>query len=227
MKTNEFKKDKLCVKIFDTREEMGKTAAMEIATCLKKLLCEKDEVNMIFAAAPSQNEVLYHLCQAEGIDWTRVNAFHMDEYIGLAKDAPQGFGNFLREKIYRKIFRKKFRQSNEYDVIFDTEKSKKIARIFFYLIYILTLVLTFLFANLGVSFTANTINYSDKLLSITNKSYYYNEVENLVYEDNRYTLHFDDGKELELLRFADKESIENEILPILQNNEVEFINNGD
>lgn len=103
MKTNEFKKDKLCVKIFDTREEMGKTAAMEIATCLKKLLCEKDEVNMIFAAAPSQNEVLYHLCQAEGIDWTRVNAFHMDEYIGLAQDAPQGFGNFLKEKIFKKL----------------------------------------------------------------------------------------------------------------------------
>ena len=159
-------------------------------------------------------------------------ASHFELYNALACLAPAllcsiAAGYFLREKIYRKIFRKKFRQSNEYDVIFDTEKSKKIARIFFYLIYILTLVLTFLFANLGVSFTANTINYSDKLLSITNKSYYYNEVENLVYEDNRYTLHFDDGKELELLRFADKESIENEILPILQNNDVEFINNGD
>lgn len=103
MKIKEFRKDKLCVKIFDTREEMGKTAAMEIADCIKKLLCQKDEVNMIFAAAPSQNEVLYHLCQAEGIDWERVNAFHMDEYIGLAKEAPQGFGNFLKEKIFNRL----------------------------------------------------------------------------------------------------------------------------
>lgn len=103
MKTNEFTQDKLCVKIFDTREEMGKTAAMEIAACIKTLLNEKDEVNMIFAAAPSQNEVLHHLCQADGIDWGRVNAFHMDEYIGLAKDAPQGFGNFLKEKIFSQL----------------------------------------------------------------------------------------------------------------------------
>jgi glucosamine-6-phosphate deaminase len=34
------------------------------------------------------------------IDWSRINAFHMDEYIGLAADAPQGFGNFLKTGIF-------------------------------------------------------------------------------------------------------------------------------
>jgi len=91
----EFKKDKLNVKIMDSRDEMGRVAADDAADALRKLLSEKDEVNVIFAAAPSQNETLAHLAEAEGIEWQRVNAFHMDEYIGLAKDAPQGFGNFL------------------------------------------------------------------------------------------------------------------------------------
>ena len=96
----EFKKDKLYVKTFDTRDEMGKAAATDIAECIKKCLAKKDEINMIFAAAPSQNDVLLSLTQCNDIEWNRINAYHMDEYIGLSKDAPQGFGNFLMEHIF-------------------------------------------------------------------------------------------------------------------------------
>ncbi len=70
---------------------------------MKKLLCEQEEVNVIFAAAPSQNEMLDALKSADGIDWQRVNAFHMDEYVGLPADAPQSFGRFLREQIFDKL----------------------------------------------------------------------------------------------------------------------------
>ena len=96
-------KDKLKVMIFDTRVEMGNQAGCDAAECIKKLLSKKEEVNMIFAAAPSQNETLAALINAEGIEWERVNAFHMDEYIGLAPDAPQGFGNFLKNAIFSKL----------------------------------------------------------------------------------------------------------------------------
>lgn len=96
-------KDKLKVMIFETRTEMGNKAGSDIAECIKKLLNEKEEVNMIFAAAPSQNETLDALGKAEGIEWGRINAFHMDEYIGLAPDAPQGFGNFLKNAIFGKL----------------------------------------------------------------------------------------------------------------------------
>ena len=99
----EFSKDKLLVKIMDNRTEMGKVAAEDIHSCIIDLLSKKDEINMIFAAAPSQNETLAALIQAAGIDWSRVNAFHMDEYIGLAPDAPQGFGNFLKNAIFSKL----------------------------------------------------------------------------------------------------------------------------
>lgn len=99
----EFEAQKLKVKIYETRGDMGKGAALEMSSILKKLLKEKEEVNIIFAAAPSQNEFLETLSQIDGIDWERVNAFHMDEYIGLPKDAPQGFGNFLRDRIFTKV----------------------------------------------------------------------------------------------------------------------------
>lgn len=98
---------KLATGVYRTREEMGKAAGTAAGEKLKELLAVKDEVNVIFAAAPSQNEMLQTLVDFPGIDWTRVNGFHMDEYIGLPGDAPQGFGNFLRERIFEKLpFRK-------------------------------------------------------------------------------------------------------------------------
>ncbi len=93
-------KDKLTVKIFDSRDEMGKAAGTEAAAKIKELIAEKGEVNMIFAAAPSQNETLAALVADKDIDWSKVNAFHMDEYIGLSPDAPQGFGNFLKDRLF-------------------------------------------------------------------------------------------------------------------------------
>ena len=93
-------KDKLTVKIYPSRKDMGDAAASEIKERIVKLLAEKSEINMIFAAAPSQNEVLAALVSDKDIEWGRINAYHMDEYIGLDKDAPQGFGNFLKEHIF-------------------------------------------------------------------------------------------------------------------------------
>lgn len=95
-----FKKDKLDVQIFENRTLMGEAAAKDISAKIKELLSKKESINMIFAAAPSQNDVLKALCEDASIDWSRVNAYHMDEYVGLSKDAPQGFGNFLREHIF-------------------------------------------------------------------------------------------------------------------------------
>ncbi len=96
-------KDLLKVEIYNTRAEMGKAAGTMAAEKIKACLSEAQEVNVIFAAAPSQNEMLATLIKADGVDWSRVNAFHMDEYIGLSADAPQGFGNFLKEHIFKHL----------------------------------------------------------------------------------------------------------------------------
>lgn len=103
MLTKSFKADLLSVNIYDTRKNMGMAAAADIAACMKKLLAEKDAIYMIFAAAPSQNEMLEALIAEEGIEWGRVHALHMDEYVNLPADAPQGFGNFLRCAIFDKV----------------------------------------------------------------------------------------------------------------------------
>lgn len=98
----EFKKEKLNVKVFENRAELGAAAADIFAAKLKELLKTKEYVNVIFASAPSQNEFLAELNKKE-VEWNRINAFHMDEYVGLDKDAPQGFGNFLKDRLFQNV----------------------------------------------------------------------------------------------------------------------------
>lgn len=96
------KVDKLKVCIFDTRAEMGQAAADEASQEIRDVLAKKGNCNIIFAAAPSQNELLAALVKSD-VDWSRVNAFHMDEYIGLAAGAKQLFANFLDEAIFGQL----------------------------------------------------------------------------------------------------------------------------
>lgn len=84
------------------RTQMGEVAAIDIVAAIREALSKKDEINMIFAAAPSQNDVLKSLIESD-IEWNRINVFHMDEYIGLDRMAPQGFGNFLVDHIFGKV----------------------------------------------------------------------------------------------------------------------------
>lgn len=96
------------VKVFATRDALGKAAAHDIAERINAVIAQKGEATVVFAAAPSQNEMLAHLCE-EDVDWTKVRAMHQDEYIGLPADAAPGFGNFLRRAIFdRKPFKEIF-----------------------------------------------------------------------------------------------------------------------
>ena len=91
--------DSLEIRIFDNRKDLGYSAAFNIAEKIRSFFKVKDHIRMVFAAAPSQNEFLKYLTQ-EKIDWQRITAFHMDEYLGLDINAPQRFGNFLKERLF-------------------------------------------------------------------------------------------------------------------------------
>lgn len=88
--------------IADSGDEMGKAAAERFVSEAGQLLQSKEDINVIFAAAPSQHEFLKYLCMS-GWDFSRINAFHMDEYIGLPIAAPQRFGNFLKAHLFDKV----------------------------------------------------------------------------------------------------------------------------
>jgi glucosamine-6-phosphate deaminase len=90
----------LALNVYETRNEMGKSAAQEVAAAMKKYLKAKGKVVMVFAAAPSQNEFLAHLVRMRGIDWARVVCFHLDEYVDLPRNHPNTFEAYLREHLF-------------------------------------------------------------------------------------------------------------------------------
>jgi len=88
------------VAILYDRDQVGAAAADRIATILRQALADQDRVRVIFAAAPSQTETLATLVATDGIDWGRIEAFHMDEYLGLPPDHPAGFANWLDAHLF-------------------------------------------------------------------------------------------------------------------------------
>jgi N-acetylglucosamine-6-phosphate deacetylase len=88
------------VHIAKSRSAMGARAAADIAREIRACLENQPGVRMVFAAAPSQREMLAGLREEKNIDWSRVTAFHMDEYLGLPAGAPQRFGLWLRRAIF-------------------------------------------------------------------------------------------------------------------------------
>lgn len=101
--------DRLKVHVAQTRSIMGAKAADAVANCINQLLNDKEFVNMIFAAAPSQNEFLFCLCKRNDLQWNQINAFHMDEYVGIDKNSSQSFANFLNKSLFEKVpFRNKY-----------------------------------------------------------------------------------------------------------------------
>ena len=96
------KVENLPIYIYDTREEMGAAAAKDAAQRINDIIARRGEANVIFAAAPSQNELLENLLKYD-IDWSKVRGFHQDEYIGIDETEPAGFGCFLRRAIFDRV----------------------------------------------------------------------------------------------------------------------------
>jgi glucosamine-6-phosphate deaminase len=96
-------KDKLEVLVLENRLALGKASAEQVSARIKQLLQVKPRVNIIFAAAPSQNEFLSVLIEDKSIEWQKINAFHMDEYLGLPTGSSQLFSRFLKESIFNLV----------------------------------------------------------------------------------------------------------------------------
>ncbi len=94
-----FRVDTLRVEVYSDRRAMGEAAAQRVAESIAAAQADHGWANVIFAAAPSQNEMLARLCELP-VDWEHVRAFHMDEYVGLPAGAPQRFGQWLKDRIF-------------------------------------------------------------------------------------------------------------------------------
>ncbi len=98
-----FRAGELNVYVYESRPKMGQAAASVIAAEIRRAIQERGKAVLILASAPSQNEFLASLAAAPEIDWTRVTAFHLDEYLGMDDQAPQSFRKFLIDRLVNRV----------------------------------------------------------------------------------------------------------------------------
>jgi glucosamine-6-phosphate deaminase len=86
----------LPISIYSSNAEAGQAAAAEAAAFLKQILQERGRANVILATGNSQLTFLEALRVTPGIDWDKINFFHMDEYVDLPAGHPASFPAFLQ-----------------------------------------------------------------------------------------------------------------------------------
>jgi glucosamine-6-phosphate deaminase len=101
--TRAFKVDSLAVEVYATQAEMAQAAATQVQASLQERVTASNAARAILASATSQIEFLAALTGAEGIDWSRVTLFHMDEYLGIGDEHPASFRRFMREHVASKL----------------------------------------------------------------------------------------------------------------------------
>ncbi|MGE3818536.1 MAG: glucosamine-6-phosphate deaminase [Isosphaeraceae bacterium] len=99
----EFTVDRLKVRVYEDRPAMGRAAALDVALAIATRQAAAGRANVVFAAAPSQNEFLDALVADGSVDWSRVFGFHMDEYLGLGPDHPASFRRYLSEHLFGRV----------------------------------------------------------------------------------------------------------------------------
>jgi glucosamine-6-phosphate deaminase len=92
----------MLLRVFNDKTSLGKAAAEQAVTAIRQAIAERGWARIIAATAASQFEFLDALTKAADIDWTKVEAFHLDEYVGLPITHPGSFRKMLLEQLVRK-----------------------------------------------------------------------------------------------------------------------------
>lgn len=91
--------DQLPVAIYRSNEELGHAAALAARDLINGAITARGSANIIVATGNSQLTFLHALRELNGIDWSKVIIFHMDEYVGIDPQHPASFPLFLRQHL--------------------------------------------------------------------------------------------------------------------------------
>ncbi|MBO0910566.1 MAG: glucosamine-6-phosphate deaminase [Acidobacteria bacterium] len=92
----------MLIKVFPDRSALSQAAAEQAAESIRRAIAARNQARIIAATAASQIEFLDALTRKTGIDWRLVEAFHLDEYIGLAATHPGSFRGMLVAQLIQK-----------------------------------------------------------------------------------------------------------------------------
>jgi glucosamine-6-phosphate deaminase len=92
----------MLIRVFNDKTTLGRAAAEQAATAIRRAIADRGQARIIAATAASQLEFLDALTKAPDIDWSKVEAFHLDEYVGLPITHPGSFRKMLMEQLVQK-----------------------------------------------------------------------------------------------------------------------------
>jgi glucosamine-6-phosphate deaminase len=95
--------DMLRVVALPSREAVGAEAADYVAGRLRDLMTSQARVRVAFGAAASQTEFLDSLARADALDWSRIDAFQLDDYVGLPRGDSRTFASWLDRHIFSRV----------------------------------------------------------------------------------------------------------------------------
>jgi len=103
-----FGRGRLAVEAHPDRRALGKAAARVVAGRIREQADRAGRAAVIFASAPSQNELLSALRDDRTVPWAKLVAFHLDEYVGVGAHHPASFRRFLTERLFDHVRVKAF-----------------------------------------------------------------------------------------------------------------------
>ena len=92
----------MIINIAETSEELGKRAAALISKLINEAISKKGYARIVLSTGQSQFETLSYLVK-ENVDWTKVEMFHLDEYVGIDESHPASFRKYLKERFVSKV----------------------------------------------------------------------------------------------------------------------------
>lgn len=90
------------VRVLKNHEELGREAAAYSVEVLKKAIAQKGKARIVLSTGASQFETLKALTESD-VDWSKVEMFHLDEYINLPESHPASFRKYLKERFVSKV----------------------------------------------------------------------------------------------------------------------------
>lgn len=92
----------IAIHVADSAQELGKRAAQIIAGLLRDAIEKQGEARIILSTGASQFDTIQALIE-ESVDWSKVEMFHLDEYVDLPEGHIASFRKYLKERFVSKV----------------------------------------------------------------------------------------------------------------------------
>lgn len=91
------------VEVFENKKELGEKSAQDAADKIRTAIQKKGSANIILATGASQFETLANFVKQPDMDWSKIEMFHLDEYVDLPETHPASFRKYLKERFEGKV----------------------------------------------------------------------------------------------------------------------------